>query len=97
MIFTQYSQTLSVRTYAVSFLDNPNLVQAHRDCGLSRSLLLAAVELDVDEVEEEVDVDPGLAEHVHHSHPLVLQLQQLLNAQHNYTYRVTIQVVTNPR
>ena len=41
--------------------------------------LLAAVELAVDEVEEEVDVDPRLPEHVHHGHALVLQLKQLLD------------------
>ena len=45
----------------------------------SLHLLLAAVELAVDEVEEEVDVDARLPEHVHHCHALVLQLQQLLH------------------
>ena len=48
--------------------------------------LLAAVELAVDEVEEEVDVDPRLPEHVHHGHALVLQLKQLL---HEVLYLLT--------
>ena len=47
----------------LSPLRNPGRVQAHRDWGRDGSLLpavlAAAVELDVDEVEEEVDVDPG--------------------------------------
>ena len=64
---------------------NLNGVQAHRDSGTSQ-FLLAAVELAVDEVEEEVDVDPRLPEHVHHRHALVLQLKQLL---HEVLYLLT--------
>lgn len=42
---------------------------------------LFAVELPVDEEDEEVDVDLGLAEHHHDGNALVLQLQQVLKEQ----------------
>jgi hypothetical protein len=45
---------------------------------------LLSVELCIEEVEEEVDIDLGGAEHVGDSHPLVLQLQQLLRVKHTF-------------
>jgi hypothetical protein len=45
---------------------------------------LFSVELCIEEVEEEVDIDLGGAEHVSDGHTLVLQLQQLLREKHTH-------------
>jgi hypothetical protein len=45
---------------------------------------LFSVELCIEEVEKEVDIDLGSAEHVGDGHTLVLQLQQLLRVQHTF-------------
>ena len=45
--------------------------------------ILFSVELSVEKVEEEVDIDLGLAEHVGHGHALVLQPKQVLKGRVN--------------
>lgn len=48
-------------------------------------LLSLLEELLVEEEDEEVHIDFGLTEHLHHSHPLILQLQQVLTHTHTHT------------